>query len=56
VSKVLDDMIDPNQTAYINGRSVTDSLWSILLMKDHCKEEAIDAVLISLDAKKHLTP
>ncbi len=51
MSKVLDDLIDMNQTAYVNGRSVTDDL-RILFMKDHCIEEGIDAVLISLDAKK----
>ena len=52
MSKVLDDLIDPNQTAYVNGRSVTDNLRSILFMKDHCVEEGVEAVLISLDAKK----
>jgi hypothetical protein len=52
MSKVLDDLIDPNQTAYVKGRSVTDNLRSILFMKDHCVEEEVDAVLISLDAKK----
>jgi hypothetical protein len=52
MSKVLDYIIDPNQTAYVNGRSVTDILLSILFTKDHCIEEGIDAVLISLDAKK----
>jgi hypothetical protein len=33
MSEVLDDIIDPNQTAYINGRSVTDSLRSILFLE-----------------------
>jgi hypothetical protein len=52
ILKVLDELIDLNQTAYISGRSVTDSLLSILFMKDHCIVEGIDAVLISLDARK----
>jgi hypothetical protein len=52
MSKVLDDIIDPNQTAYVRGRSVADNLRSILFMKEHCQEEGLDAVLISLDAEK----
>jgi hypothetical protein len=50
--KVLDEVIDLNQAAYVKGRSVTDNLRSILFMKDNCIEEKVDAVLISLDAKK----
>ncbi len=52
MAKALGEQIDPHQTAYISGRSVTDSLSNILFMKDHCIEEGIDAVVISLDARK----
>jgi hypothetical protein len=47
--KVLDDLLGPNQTANVNGRSVTDNLPSILFMKDHCMEREVDAVLISIE-------
>jgi hypothetical protein len=52
MSKVLDDVIDPNQTAHVKGRSVAVYLCSNLFMKEHCQEENLDAVLISFDAKK----
>ena len=52
MSTVLDDVINPNQTAYVRGRSVADNLRSILFMKEHCQREDLDAVLISLDARK----
>ena len=52
MSKVLDEVIDINQSAYISGRSVSDNLLSIMFMKDYCCDENIEAVLISLDAKK----
>ena len=52
VSKVLDEVIDQNQTAYVGGRAVADNLRSIMFMKDHCREKKIKAVLVSLDAKK----
>jgi hypothetical protein len=52
ISKIPDDLIDHNQTAYVTGRLVTESLRSILCMKDHCVDEKVGAVLISLDAKK----
>jgi hypothetical protein len=48
-------VIDPNQTAYINGRSETDSFAKYVAMKDHCIEAGVNAVLISLDARKALT-
>jgi hypothetical protein len=50
--KVIEDVIDVNQTAYVKGRSVSDNLRGITFMKNRCEEEGIDAVLISLDAKK----
>ena len=52
VSKVLEEILDPSQTAYVNGRSGADNLRSILFMRDHCVEEDLDSVLISLDARK----
>ena len=52
MSKVLDEVIDQNQTAYVKGRAVADNLSSILFMKDHYSSKKIDAVLVSLDVKK----
>ncbi len=52
VSKVLDKLIHPTQTAYIPGRVVHDNLRMFDFYNNYCKEKNIDAVLISLDAKK----
>jgi len=52
VNKVLESIIDTSQTAYIPGRSVMDNLRGNKFMKDYCKQHNIDAVLVSLDAKK----
>ena len=41
-----------DQTAYVKGRAVADNLRSLMFLKDHCVEEKVDAVLVSLDAKK----
>ena len=39
-------------TVYVKGRSVTDNLRSMVFMNDHCRDEQVEAVLVSLDAKK----
>ncbi len=52
VAKVLDSIIDPSQTAYVPGRSVADNLRANFYMKNQCEKLNLDAVLISLDAKK----
>jgi len=52
VLKVLDSILDVSQTAYVPGRSVADNLRSNFYMKNQCKKKNINAVLISLDAKK----
>jgi retron-type reverse transcriptase len=52
MSKVLEEIIDPSQTAYIPGRSVMDNLRSNLYAKNYCNKQNINALLISLDAKK----
>jgi hypothetical protein len=52
VSKVLDSIIDPSQTAYVPGRSVADNLRTNLFLKNYCEKRNINSVLISLDAKK----
>jgi hypothetical protein len=52
MSRVLGEIIDENQTAYVKGRSVTDNLRSMKFMKEHCIQNEIDGILISLDAKK----
>ena len=51
-SKVLESIIDPSQTAYVPGRSVSDNLRSNFFYKNYCSQNHIDSVLISLDAKK----
>jgi exonuclease III len=51
-SKVLDSIIDPSQTAYVPGRSITDNLRTNFYFKNYCQRKNIDAALISLDAKK----
>jgi hypothetical protein len=55
VSKVLDTILDPAQTAYVPGRSVADNLRANFYMKNYCLKNNVNSVLISLDAKKHLT-
>ncbi len=52
MSKVMNVLIDPDQMEFVNGRSLTDNLCSILFMKDHCMEKEINGVLISLEVKK----
>jgi exonuclease III len=52
MSKVLEEIIDPTQTAYIPGRNVMDNLRSNLFTKSYCNKYKINALLISLDAKK----
>jgi hypothetical protein len=52
ISKTLDSIIDPSQTAYVPGRAVSDNLRSNFFLKKYCKEKNINSVLISLDAKK----
>ena len=39
MAKVLDEVIDHSQTAYVGGRAVADNLRSIMFMKDHCREK-----------------
>ncbi len=51
-AKVLKSIVDPSQTAYIPGRSVMDNLRSNYFLKTKCRKKNINAVLISLDAKK----
>jgi hypothetical protein len=51
-AKVLESIIDISQTAYVPGRSVADNLRSNFFFKQHCRKNKVDAVLISLDAKK----
>jgi hypothetical protein len=52
ISKVLNSIIDPSQTAYVPGRSVSDNLRSNYFLKKHCKTKNLETVLLSLDAKK----
>jgi exonuclease III len=52
VSKVLESIIDPSQTAYVPGRAVSDNLRTNFFYKNYCKKNDVNAVLISLDAKK----
>jgi hypothetical protein len=52
MAKVLEDLVDPSQTAYIPGRSVMDNLRMNFCVKNYCETRKIDALLVSLDAKK----
>jgi hypothetical protein len=52
MSKILNDIIDPSQTAYVPGRSVMDNIRSNMYVKKYCKDRNINAILVSLDAKK----
>ena len=52
ISKVLESIIDVSQTAYVPGRSITDNLRANAFYKNYCKKNNVDAVLVSLDAKK----
>jgi hypothetical protein len=52
VSTVLDKLISQSQTAYIPGRVVHDNLRVFDFYKNYCKKHNVDALLISLDAKK----
>ncbi len=52
VSTKLDKLISTSQTAYIPGRVVHDNLRMFEFYKDYCKQNNVEALLISLDAKK----
>ena len=52
MSQVRDEIIDVNQTAYVNGTAVADNLRSIMFMKEKYAEEKIKSILVSLDTKK----
>ena len=52
MSNVMNEIIVNTQTAYVKGRSVIDNLRSIAFMNDHCRNENVDSVMVSLDAKK----
>jgi exonuclease III len=52
ISKVLDSIIDVSQTAYVPGRSVAYNLRFNFYLKSYCKNNNIEALLVSLDAKK----
>ena len=52
VSKKLDKLIIQTQTAYIPGRVVHDNLRVFDFYSNYCQKNNVDALLISLDAKK----
>ena len=50
---MLDKAISPNQTAYMKGRMINDNIRSLnAALKLANMEESMDALLVSLDAKK----
>ncbi len=49
---ILNDVLDPHQTACISGRIVHDNLRTIDVVKDMCSSHNIDGYLVRLDAKK----
>jgi hypothetical protein len=52
MANLLNEIIDPSQTAYVPGRSVMDNIRSNFYTKNLCQSKKIDDLLISLDAKK----
>ncbi len=52
VSKVLDKLISPTQTANIPGRVVHDNIRMFEFYRKYCYENNVNAVLMSMDAKK----
>ena len=52
LSKVLDQIIHPSQTAYIPNRVVHDNLRMFEFYREYCNKHNVDAVLMSLDARK----
>jgi len=52
VSKVLDKIISPTQTAYIPGRVVHDNVRMFEFYRKYCEENNVEGVLMSMDAKK----
>jgi len=52
VARILPKLIHPNPTAYIPGRVLHDNLRLFDFYNKYCKENNVDALLISLDAKK----
>jgi hypothetical protein len=52
MAKVLDQIIDKSQTAYVPGRSVADNLRMNFFYKTYCETNNVNSALISLDAKK----
>jgi hypothetical protein len=52
LNPLLEEIVDPSQTAYIPGRSVMDNIRSNNFVKEYCKANNINAALVSLDAKK----
>jgi hypothetical protein len=52
ISKFLESIIDKSQTAYVPGRSVMDNIRGNFLIKSHCRNNNINALLVSLDARK----
>ena len=50
--QVMNEIIVNTQTAYVKGRCITDNLRSIAFVNDFCRNENVESVLVSLDAKK----
>ena len=52
MSKIMNEVIHESQTAYIPGRYVHDNLRSLDLIKQFCKTEKIQGLMVGVDAKK----
>ena len=52
LSKVMNKIIHPSQTAYIPGRVVHDNLRMFDFFKEYCNAYNVNAVLMSMDARK----
>jgi exonuclease III len=51
-NKIINNVLNPHQTAYIPGRIVHDNLRVIDIVKEQCNNNKIEGYLVSLDAKK----
>jgi hypothetical protein len=52
LQEALVDIINPNQTAGIPGRSINNNLWALRDLLDHSNENNIPIIILLLDQKK----
>ena len=50
--KILDDLIDPDQTGFMSGRYICDNIRLLTDTLHHCNTEQIQGAIIMLDLEK----